>query len=129
MDRVAEGISDFGDFKAILFKASDRRHFVRIVPLDSSEKPHVEWLCGSEHLEWLKVFECELGFVPSRLGSRILNFAVGLNKIVYYEQHGKSACALVGGFRRCLFRHVGDVVPWVPVESLLESFLVQEMRR
>lgn len=54
MEKVAEGISDFGDFKAILFKASNGRHFLRILPLNSSEKPHVEWLCGDDHLEWLR---------------------------------------------------------------------------
>ena len=54
MDKIAEGVSDFGDFKAILFETSDGRHFVRIVPLKSSEKPHTEWLCGNDHLEWLR---------------------------------------------------------------------------
>ena len=54
MEKVAEGISDFGDFKAILLRASDGCHFVRIVPLKNSEKPHTEWLCGYDHLEWLR---------------------------------------------------------------------------
>ena len=41
MEKVAEGISDFGDFKSILFRTSDGRHVVRIVPLQGSEKtPH-----------------------------------------------------------------------------------------
>jgi hypothetical protein len=54
MEKIAEGVSDFGDFKAILFRTSDCRHFVRIVPLQGSEKPHIEWLCGDDHLEWLR---------------------------------------------------------------------------
>lgn len=54
MERIAEGISDFGDFKAILFRTSNGRHFVRIEPLNTSEKPHVEWLSGNDHLEWLR---------------------------------------------------------------------------
>jgi len=54
MEKIAEGISDFGDFRAILFRASDGRHFVRFVPLQSSEKLHTEWLCGDDHLEWLR---------------------------------------------------------------------------
>jgi hypothetical protein len=54
MEKIAEGISDF---KAVLFKASDGRHFVRIVPPQGSETPHIEWLCGDEHLEWLRCFE------------------------------------------------------------------------
>jgi len=54
MQKIAEGISDFGDFKAILFKTSDGRHFVQIVPFESSEKPHIEWLSGHDHLEWLR---------------------------------------------------------------------------
>ena len=37
MEQIAEGISDFGDFKAILFRASNGRHFVRFEPLNSSE--------------------------------------------------------------------------------------------
>jgi hypothetical protein len=32
MEKIAEGISDFGDFRAILFRASNGRPFVRIVP-------------------------------------------------------------------------------------------------
>ena len=59
MEKIAEGISDFGDFKAILFRTSDGRHFVRFVPLNSSEKPHVEWLCGDDHLEWLRCWDHE----------------------------------------------------------------------
>jgi len=54
MEKIAEGISDFGDFEAILFRSSDGRHFVRIVPLESLEKPHIEWLGGDDHLEWLR---------------------------------------------------------------------------
>jgi hypothetical protein len=54
MEKIAEGISDFGDFKAILFRTSDGRHFVQIVPFESSEKPHIEWLSGHDHLEWLR---------------------------------------------------------------------------
>ena len=54
MQKIAEGISDFGDFKAILFKTSDGRHFVQIVLFESSEKPHIEWLSGNDHLEWLR---------------------------------------------------------------------------
>jgi hypothetical protein len=54
MEKIAEGESDFGDFKAILYKTSNGRHFVRIVPVASSEKPHVEWLPGNDYLEWLR---------------------------------------------------------------------------
>jgi hypothetical protein len=54
MEKIAEGISDFGDFKAILFRTSNGRHFVQIVPFESSEKPHIEWLSGHDHLEWLR---------------------------------------------------------------------------
>ena len=54
MKQIAEGISDFGDFKATLFSTSDGRHFVKFVPLKSLEKPHVEWLQGTDHLEWLR---------------------------------------------------------------------------
>ena len=61
MEKLAEGISDFGDFKAVLFKTSDGRHFVRIEPLGSSEKPHIEWLSGNEHLEWLRCWSTDLG--------------------------------------------------------------------
>jgi len=45
MEKIAEGISDFSDFEAILFRASDGRHFVRIVPFEGLEKPHnlVAW--------------------------------------------------------------------------------------
>jgi hypothetical protein len=51
---IAEGISDFGDFKAVLFRTSDGRHFVRILPFVNSEKSHIEWLSGDDHLEWLR---------------------------------------------------------------------------
>lgn len=54
MEKIAEGISDFGDFEAILFKTSNGRHFVKIIPLKGPEKPHVEWLCGDDHLEVLR---------------------------------------------------------------------------
>ena len=57
MEKIAEGDSDFGDFKAILFKTSNGKHFVRYVPLQGSEKPRIEWLCGNEHLEWLRCIE------------------------------------------------------------------------
>ncbi len=54
MEKIAEGISDFGDFEAVLFRSSDGRHFVKIVPLEGLEKPHIEWLVGDDHLEWLR---------------------------------------------------------------------------
>jgi hypothetical protein len=54
MEKIAEVISDFGDYKAILFKTSDGRHFVRFLPLKKSEKPYVEWLHGNDYLEWLR---------------------------------------------------------------------------
>ncbi len=54
MEKIADGVSDFGDFKAVLFKTADGRHFVRIVPLTNSEKPYVEWLSGNDYLEWLR---------------------------------------------------------------------------
>jgi len=54
MEKIAEGISDFGDFTAILFKTSNGRHFVRFKPSNNLEKGHVEWLSGDEHLEWLR---------------------------------------------------------------------------
>ena len=54
MEKIAEGISDFGDFKAVLFRTLDGRHFVRFVPFESSEKPHIEWLTGHDHLELLR---------------------------------------------------------------------------
>ncbi len=44
MKKIAEGDSDFGDFKAVLFRTSDGRHFVRFEPLNNLEKPHVQWL-------------------------------------------------------------------------------------
>ena len=59
MEKMAEGISDFGDFKAILYKTSDGRHFVRVEPLGNGGKPHVEWLCGDDHLEWLRCLDHE----------------------------------------------------------------------
>jgi hypothetical protein len=61
MEKIAEGISDFGDFKATMFRTSDGRHFVRIEPLNSSEKAHIEWLGRGEHLEWLRVWSTHLG--------------------------------------------------------------------
>jgi hypothetical protein len=54
LEKIAEGLSDFGDFKATLFKASDGRHLVRFEPLIGDEKPHTEWLCDGDHLEWLR---------------------------------------------------------------------------
>ena len=54
LQKVAEGVSDFGDFKAVLFRTSNGRHFVRFEPLQGSEKPRIEWLSGNEHLEWLR---------------------------------------------------------------------------
>lgn len=54
MEKIAEGISDFGDFKAILFSTSNGRHFVRFEPVNSPEKPYVEWLGGDEYLEGLR---------------------------------------------------------------------------
>ncbi len=62
MQKLAEGISDFGDYRAILFATSDGRHFVRIEAIDGSEKPRIEWLRGNEHLEWLRVWSTHLGF-------------------------------------------------------------------
>ena len=59
MEKIAEGISDFGDFRTILFKAADGRHFVRIEPLNSAEKPHIEWLCGDDFLECLRCWDHE----------------------------------------------------------------------
>jgi hypothetical protein len=59
MLRIAEGVSDFGDFKAVLFETSNGRHFVRYESLNSVEKPHVEWLSGDDHLEWLRCLEHE----------------------------------------------------------------------
>jgi hypothetical protein len=64
MKKIAEGVSDFGDFRAALFRTANGRHFVRYEPLDSSEKSYVEWLSGNEHLEWLRCLaynqHCEL---------------------------------------------------------------------
>jgi hypothetical protein len=59
MLRIAEGISDFGDFKAVLFETSNGRHFVRYESLTSVEKPRVEWLSGDDHLEWLRCLDHE----------------------------------------------------------------------
>jgi hypothetical protein len=49
MEKIAEGVSDFGDFEAVLFKTSDGRHFVRILPFIKSEKPYTEWLAGDDY--------------------------------------------------------------------------------
>jgi len=54
MEKLVEGISDFGDFKATLFKTADGRHFVRYEPVNGSDKPYVEWLRGTDYLEWLR---------------------------------------------------------------------------
>jgi hypothetical protein len=59
MEKIAEGISDFGDFKAVLFSTSDGRHFVRFEPFNDREKPYVEWLSEDEHLEWLRCWDHE----------------------------------------------------------------------
>ena len=59
MEKIAEGISDFGDFTAILFKASDGRYFVRTVPSNDLEKPYIEWLDGDDYLEWLRCWDHE----------------------------------------------------------------------
>ncbi len=59
MLKIAEGISDFGDFKAVLFETSNGRHFVRYESLKSVEKPRDEWLSGDDHLEWLRCLEHE----------------------------------------------------------------------
>jgi hypothetical protein len=59
MEKIAEGISDFGDFKAVLFRTSDDRHFVRIIPFKGSEKSYDQWLPGDDYLEWLRCWsEC-----------------------------------------------------------------------
>jgi len=57
MEKITEGISDFGDFKAVLFRATDGRHFVRVEPLKGAEKPHVEWLHGTDYLELLRCLD------------------------------------------------------------------------
>jgi hypothetical protein len=57
MEKIAEGISDFGDFTATLFKTENGRHFVRFEPIKSLEQPHVKWLSGNDHLEWLRCLE------------------------------------------------------------------------
>jgi hypothetical protein len=54
MKKIAEGDSDFGDFKAILYMTSNGRHFVKFEPLQGSEKPRIVWLSGNDHLEWLR---------------------------------------------------------------------------
>ncbi len=59
MQKIAEGVSDFGDFKAVLFKTSNGRHFVRYEPLNSKEKARIEWLPGTEYLEWLRLWDRE----------------------------------------------------------------------
>ena len=59
MEKIAEGISDFGYFEAVLFRTADGRHFVRIIPLNSSGKPHLEWLEGDDYLEWLRCLDHE----------------------------------------------------------------------
>ena len=59
MEKIAEGDSDFGDFKAVLYRTSNGRHFIRIKPLGSSEKPHDEWLLDDEYLEWLRCLDHE----------------------------------------------------------------------
>ena len=59
MQKIAEGVSDFGDFKAVLFKTSNGRHFVRYESLMDGEKPRVKWLSGDDHLEWLRCLEHE----------------------------------------------------------------------
>lgn len=59
MEKIAVGDSDFGDFRAVLFRTSNGRHFVRIEPLNGLGKPHVEWLCGDDHLEWLRCWDHE----------------------------------------------------------------------
>jgi len=59
MEEIAEGFSDFGDFKAILFRTSDGRHFVKFEPSGTKENSYVEWLSGCEYLEWLRCWgEC-----------------------------------------------------------------------
>jgi hypothetical protein len=57
MEKITEGISDFGDFKAVLFRTTDGRHFVRVEPLKGAEKSHVEWLHGTDYLEWLRCLD------------------------------------------------------------------------
>ena len=59
MEKIAEGISDFGDFKVVMFKTSDGRHFVKFEPSSDQENPHVKWLCGDDHLEWLRCWDHE----------------------------------------------------------------------
>jgi hypothetical protein len=54
MEKIAEGDSDFGDFKAVMYETANGRHFVRFEPLNGVEKEHVEWLPGDEYLEWLR---------------------------------------------------------------------------
>ena len=56
MQKIAEGFSDFGDFKAIMYKTSNGRYFVRFKPLDEKEKAYVEWLSGDDYLEWLRLW-------------------------------------------------------------------------
>ena len=59
MEKIAEGDSDFGDFKAALFRTSNGRHFVKFEPLSSQENPRIEWLSGNDHLEWLRCWDHE----------------------------------------------------------------------
>jgi len=54
VEKIAEGDSDFGDFKAILYRTSDGRHLLRFEPLQGKEKPRTVWLSGNQHLEWLR---------------------------------------------------------------------------
>ncbi len=62
MRKIAEGISDFGDYKAAMFETADGRHFVRIEHVEGLEKPRIQWLSGNEYLEWLRVWSSDLGF-------------------------------------------------------------------
>ena len=57
MEKLEEGISDFGDFKASLFRTLDGRHFIRFEPLNGKGKPHIEWLRGNESFGMAKMFE------------------------------------------------------------------------
>jgi hypothetical protein len=54
MQKIAEGISDFGDYKAILFKTKSGRYFLQYEPTKSDEQPRIEWLAGDDYLEWLR---------------------------------------------------------------------------
>ena len=59
MEKIAEGDSDFGDFKAILYKTSDGRLLLRFEPLQGVEKPRTLWLSGNQNLEWLRCLACD----------------------------------------------------------------------